>query len=139
MRHRLPETDQSERTIRDVKYSPPPKKPVFATTQKLKPIKQVLPSIPAEAGPSKYSTSLAAMRQKNDIRAPTLTHHHKSRYGSEELEIEGSNEKGKGVERNEDDLTIKHNLRLGPKEHGLDPEGENEWLFHEPNAGIRLT
>jgi hypothetical protein len=125
-----------ERTIRDVKYSPPPKKPVFAVAPKSKQVKQVLPSIPAEAGPSKYSSSLAAMRQKADTRQ--TSDGAKKRYASEEPEIEGSG-KGKGVERNEDDLTIKHNLRLGPKEHGLDPEGENEWLFNEPNAGIRLT
>jgi hypothetical protein len=54
---------------------------------------------------------------------------------------ENTDVKGKGrmTERDEGDLTIKHDLRLGPKEHGLDPEGENEWLFYEPNAGIRLT
>ena len=76
------------------------------------------------------------MRQKADSRQ--ISDRPKKRYASEELGIEESS-KGKGVERNEDDLTIKHNLRLGPKEHGLDPEGEHEWLFNEPNAGIRLT
>ena len=126
----------SVRTIRDVNYSPPPKKPVFAVAHKPKPVKQVLPSIPAEAGPSKYSSYLAAMRQKAD--SQQVSDRPKERYASEEPETEGP-AKGKGVERNEDDLTIKHNLRLGPKEHGLDPEGENEWLFNEPNAGIRLT
>jgi hypothetical protein len=76
------------------------------------------------------------MRQKADSRQ--TSDRPKNRSASEELDIEESG-KGKVVERNEDDLTIKHNLRLGPKEHGLDPEGESEWLFNEPNAGIRLT
>jgi hypothetical protein len=125
-----------DRTVRkDVKYSPPPKKPVFAIAPKLKPIKQVLPSIPAEAGPSRLSTSLAAMRQNSDTRQ--TSDRPKKRYASEDPE--GAERKGKEVERNEDDLTIKHNLQLGPKEHGPDPEGENEWLFNEPNAAIRLT
>jgi len=106
--------------------------------------KQVLPSIPAEAGPSGFSKSLAGMRNPNthgSRSSARSTLEKTSRYGSEELEIETSGGKGKGraVERNEDDLTIKHDLRLGPKEHGLDPEGENEWLFNEPNAGIRLS
>ena len=127
------DADESERTIRDESYPPPPKKPVFTTASKVKPMKQVLPSIPAEAGPSRYSTSLAVMRQKADTRQTS------DRYASEKLEVGGSEGKGKSVERNEHDLTIKHNLKLGPKEHGLDPEGENEWLFNEPNSGIRLT
>lgn len=76
------------------------------------------------------------MRQKADTRQ--TSDRPKKRYASEEPDSEGSG-RGKGAERNEDDLTIKHKLRLGPKEHGLDPEGENEWLFNEPNAGIRLT
>ena len=106
--------------------------------------KQVLPSIPAEAGPSGFSKSLAGMRKPDthgSRSSARSTLEKTSRYGSEELEIESSGGKGKGraVERNEDDLTIKHDLRLGPKEHGLDPEGENEWLFNEPNAGIRLS
>jgi hypothetical protein len=85
------------------------------------------------------------MREKpNSHRPQSLgksTQKRPSRYGSEDLEIESPGEKGKGraIERNEDDLTIKHDLRLGPKDHGLDPEGENEWLFNEPNAGIRLS
>jgi hypothetical protein len=75
------------------------------------------------------------MRQNSDTRQ--TSDRPKKRYASEDPEE--AERKGKRVERNEDDLTIKHNLRLGPKEHGPDPEGENEWLFNEPNAGIRLT
>ena len=139
--HRV--ADDVERTIRnDVKFSPPPKKPVF--TMAPRSAKQVLPSIPAEAGPSGFSKSLAGMRKPDthgSRSSARSTLEKTTRYGSEQLEIElpGGKGKGRAVERNEDDLTIKHDLRLGPKEHGLDPEGENEWLFNEPNAGIRLS
>jgi hypothetical protein len=121
---------------------PPSKKPIFEI--KAKQVKQILPSIPAEAGPSKLSSSLASLRQKTDARATGPVRQLQgriSRSGVEELEVDDPGNKGKGraIERNEDDLTIKHELKLGPKEHGTDPEGENEWLFNEPNSGIRLS
>lgn len=94
--------------------------------------------------------SLAAMRQRSDAtnRATALRDARSAangikrpRSGSSELDVESPGRKGKerAVQRDEDDLTIKHNLRIGPKEHPLDPEGENEWLYHEPNSGIRLS
>ncbi|KAL1408137.1 hypothetical protein Q8F55_004940 [Vanrija albida] len=43
-----------------------------------------------------------------------------------------------GAER-ESDLTVSHDLRLGPGEFGPDPEGEHEWRALEPNSGIRLS
>lgn len=60
--------------------------------------------------------------------------------------------KGKAVESNSDnelevvrdgrerdaDLTIEHDLKIGPGEFGLDPEGKEEWLDVEPNSRIRL-
>ena len=63
------------------------------------------------------------------------------RQASEELDVETGpgREKGKAVQRDHDDLTVVHDLKIGPREHGLDPEGENEWSFHEPNSGIRLS
>jgi hypothetical protein len=137
-----------DKTLQDAaKFSPPPKKPVFAPAPKTKPVKQVLPSIPAEAGPSRLSSSLAALRQKSEANAnPRVqgsagSSSKRPRNGSEELEVGFPSGKGKGraIHRDEDDLTVKHDLRIGPKEHGLDPEGENEWLYHEPNSGIRLS
>lgn len=114
----------------------------------VKQARQVLPSIPPQAGPSRLSSSLAALRHK-----PTASRDQDLRNGlggsrgkrsaSDELEVDPDQNqgmrKGKGVQRDNDDLTVRHDLKIGPKEHGLDPEGENEWSFHEPNSGIRLS
>lgn len=43
-----------------------------------------------------------------------------------------------GNERAED-LTLDHELELGPREFGKDPEGEEVWRALEPNSGIRLS
>lgn len=43
-----------------------------------------------------------------------------------------------GAER-ADDLTLDHELELGPREFGKDPEGEDVWRALEPNSGIRLS
>jgi hypothetical protein len=56
-----------------------------------------------------------------------------SRLSSEELEVDEP-----GPQRDADDLTILENLDPGPKEHGIDPEGGEEWLHLEPNSKIRL-
>lgn len=125
--------------------STPPKQPVFVP--KPKQAKQILPSIQPQAGPSRLSSSLAALRHRpsssrdQDVSLRSgLSSSRGKRPASEELEVEqDQRRKGKQVQRNEDDLTVAHDLRIGPKEHGPDPEGENEWSFHEPNSGIRLA
>lgn len=43
-----------------------------------------------------------------------------------------------GAER-ADDLTLDHELDLGPRDFGKDPEGEEVWRALEPNSGIRLS
>ncbi|WVQ68779.1 uncharacterized protein L199_006988 [Kwoniella botswanensis] len=65
----------------------------------------------------------------------------KAKEESPELEIEHDDidEDVKHIRRDEDSLTLIENLALGPKEFGLDPEGEEEWRFVEPNSGVRLS
>lgn len=126
---RMSADDSGKSTGKDAECPAPPKQPIFGI--KAKPVKQALPSIPTQpqAGPSRLSSSLASLRHNTERR----------RSASAELDVDGDpKKKGKAVQRNDDDLTLKHDLRIGPKEHGLDPEGEKEWLFMEPNSGIRL-
>ncbi|WRT65218.1 uncharacterized protein IL334_002161 [Kwoniella shivajii] len=52
------------------------------------------------------------------------------------LEVEDKKDQ---IQRDEDSLTIIEKLELGPKEFGLDTEGEEEWRNVEPNSGIRLS
>lgn len=134
--------------IHKIEHSPPPRPPVFAP--KAKNVKQVLPSIQSQAGPSRLSSSLAALRHKSENSRDRLSdaaitdglsRSRDKRAASEELEVgpDRSGDKGKRVQRDDEDLTVRHDLRIGPKEHGRDPEGEDEWSFHEPNSGIRLS
>lgn len=43
------------------------------------------------------------------------------------------------VKERAEDLTLKTNLKTGPGEFGLDPEGEHKWRAVEPNSGVRLA
>ncbi|WVW78986.1 hypothetical protein I302_100949 [Kwoniella bestiolae CBS 10118] len=129
---------------------------------------QVLPSL-LKAGPSKMGSSLAALRkgasssprpvasdvvrsnsfdQRNKPSSSTSSGQNhtgkgkgKEKERSPDLEIEYDDleDSSKHITRDEDNLTIVENLELGPKEFGLDPEGEEEWRFVEPNSGIRLS
>ena len=117
---------------------------------------QALPSIPAQPAKSALSASLAALRRTTSTsgevkpevsRSTTFAIRPKapkprparpasagpSRHSSEELEVDQP-----GPQRDSDDLTILENLDPGPKEHGTDPEGGEEWLHLEPNSHIRL-
>ncbi|KAK8846571.1 hypothetical protein IAR55_005657 [Kwoniella newhampshirensis] len=59
---------------------------------------------------------------------------------SSKIEDDGeSDQKDEKALRDEETLTIVEKLKLGPKEFGLDPEGEQEWRDVEPNSGIRLS
>ncbi|WVQ97510.1 hypothetical protein IAU59_004624 [Kwoniella sp. CBS 9459] len=124
-----------------------------------KAVPQVLPTLPSRKA-SSMGSSLAALRRSGSSsqspqpplnRSSGFTDKHKlsqpavqaesskhARSRSPELY---TNDQGKGKEamRDEDRLTIIENLELGPREFGLDPEGEEEWRNVEPNSGIRLS
>ncbi|OCF40221.1 hypothetical protein I317_05978 [Kwoniella heveanensis CBS 569] len=126
---------------------------------KAKAVPQVLPTLPARKA-SSMGSSLAALRRSGsasqspqpaasrsagftDKNKPSQSSHQAesskhARNRSPELDLYDKG-KGKEVMRDEDNLAIIENLVLGPKEFGLDPEGEEEWLNVEPNSGIRLS
>lgn len=82
--------------------------------------------MPQKSASSRSSTF--AERPQSQIQAEAGP----SRHTSQVLEVDEP-----GPQR-ESDLTILENLKLGPQEFGLDPEGDTEWLHFEPNSKIRL-
>jgi minichromosome maintenance protein 10 len=46
--------------------------------------------------------------------------------------------KSNKIERDQDTLAIIEKLQPGPKDFGLDPDGESGWENVEPNSRIRL-
>ncbi|WVF70401.1 hypothetical protein IAT40_005191 [Kwoniella sp. CBS 6097] len=138
-------------------FTAAPAKAVQTIVPKVGP--QTLPSLPARKA-SSMSSSLAALRRSGSSshslqppvsRSSGFTDKHKSSQPAAQAESSKSarsrspmvnvNDQGKGKEvmRDEDTLTIIESLELGPRESGLDPEGEEEWRNVEPNSGIRLS
>lgn len=102
------------------------------------------------------STSLATLRRSNpsassshkplqqerssstkgsNAKIPEVSERSGSRAGSMELEVEDK----KSISRDQNSLAIIEELVPGPREFGRDPEGEEEWMFLEPNSGVRLS
>lgn len=93
---------------------------------------------------SSLSEALAKRRTKQPANLPSLPDRTTSF-------ADRSKDKGKGKAADDDrevvrdgrerdaDLAVEHELKIGPGEFGLDPEGEEEWRSLEPNSGIRLS
>lgn len=107
-----------------------------------RPVKQELPSLHV-AGPSRMSSSLMAMRRSGvNASSSSRTVGMGSRSDGDDLEIgpqsENEGNRSTKTERDEDTLAIIEKLQPGPKDFGLDPDGESGWESVEPNSRIRL-
>jgi minichromosome maintenance protein 10 len=125
-----------ERAEKERHLSELPKRPVQPKFQAKEPkrpvVVQKLPSLP-QAGSSKFSSSLASIRRGSVQGFDTKDVRTRARSRSGSLEVDVSRR------RDGEDLTVVEDLKIGPREFGRDPEGEDVWDFLEPNSGIRLT
>ncbi|EJT49372.1 hypothetical protein A1Q1_01574 [Trichosporon asahii var. asahii CBS 2479] len=110
----------------------PKKSTVLERLAARKAMSDKLPSLPSVERSTSFKDRVASRegsRSATPVGAPSKS----ISPGGDDLEIVRT-----GTERAED-LTLDHELELGPREFGKDPEGEEVWRALEPNSGIRLS